>query len=71
MVDRLKTQYQGKVDIRTLKVDSNQEAYKLLDQLGGTGVPEFYFIGTDGTLVNKIIGPADENTFKGYLDALK
>lgn len=71
MVDRLKQQYEGKVEFRNYKVDADQAAIKVFTQLGGTGVPEFYFINSDGTLANKIIGGTDEANFAHYLDQLK
>lgn len=71
MVDRLEKQYEGKVDFRRYNVTNAGPQSDLLQKLGGTGVPEFYFVNSDGTLAGKIVGPADESTFTQDLDALK
>lgn len=70
IVESLKTEYDGKVDVRVYNVGTDQAAYDVFTKLGGTGVPEFYFINTSGQLVDRIIGGAAEQDIKTKLDAL-
>lgn len=70
IVDALKAEYAGKVDVRVYDVGTDQAAYDVFVKMGGTGVPEFYFINTQGQLVDRIIGGESEQVLRTKLDAL-
>jgi thioredoxin-like negative regulator of GroEL len=72
VVDGLKKEYQGKVDI--VRIDANTASGKeaqLANQFGVTAVPTFVFLNSDGTVANKIIGGAEAAAMRTQLDALK
>jgi len=48
-------------------VDGTQE---IMAKYGVLGFPETFFIGRDGTIVDKYIGPLDEATLEAYLSDL-
>ena len=56
--------------MRVYLVDENQEAANVFTLLGGTGVPEFYFIGEDGTIKNHMIGYEGDKALESYTQAL-
>ncbi len=72
VVDGLKKEYQGKVDIVRINAGlaSGKEA-DLANQYGVTAVPTFVFLNADGTQADKIIGGADAAAMRAKLDALK
>lgn len=71
IVEALKAEYAGKVDVRVYDVATDQAAYDVFVKMGGTGVPEFYFINSQGQLVDRIIGGDSEQTLRTKLDALQ
>lgn len=71
IVEALKSEYAGTVDVRVYDVGTDQAAYDVFVKLGGTGVPEFYFINSEGQLVDRIIGGSAEQELRAKLDALK
>lgn len=52
------------------KVDEDQEAANVFTSLGGTGVPEFFFIDKDGTIQNHMIGYEGDEALENYTQAL-
>ena len=56
--------------MRVYLVDENQEAANVFTSLGGTGVPEFYFIGEDGSIQNHMIGYEGDAALEKYTNAL-
>lgn len=51
-------------------VDENQEASQVFTELGGTGVPEFYFIDKAGTIQNHMIGYEGDAALENYTQQL-
>lgn len=56
--------------MRVYLVDENQEAANVFTLLGGTGVPEFFFIGKDGTIMNHMISFEGDEALESYTQAL-
>ena len=71
IVEALKAEYAGKVDIRIYDVATDQAAYDVFVKMGGTGVPEFHFINSQGQRVDTIIGGDSEQALRDKLYALK
>lgn len=71
IVEKLTTEFKGKVEVRTYNVDTDQAAAALFTQMGGTGVPEFYLIKSDGTLDEHVIGGIAEADLRALMTAAK
>lgn len=71
VVDRLKQEYQGKVEFTIYDVDISQEGSDLMRSLGLRGVPAFVFRNGDGTEAGRLLGVVAEDQMKAQLDALK
>lgn len=71
IVEALKAEYAGTVDVRVYDVGTDRAANAVFTQMGGTGVPEFYFINSSGQLVDRIIGGASEGALRTKLDSLE
>lgn len=51
-------------------VDENSEASQVFTELGGTGVPEFYFIDKNGAIQNHMIGYEGDGALEKYTNEL-
>jgi len=71
VVDRLKQQYQGKVEFKLYDVDSSDEGNQLMSQFNAKYVPTFVFINKDGSVSTQKVGETSEADMKKALDALK
>jgi thiol-disulfide isomerase/thioredoxin len=71
VVDRLKQQYQGKVEFKLYDVDSSAEGNQLMAQFNAKYVPTFVFINKDGSVSTQKVGETSEADMKKALDALK
>lgn len=71
VVDRLKAQYTGKVDILQMNVEKDQKASALANQFGAQYVPTFVFLNANGSMNDTVIGETSEAKLKSALDALK
>ena len=71
VVDRLKQQYQGKVDFKLYDVDSSAEGNQLMQRLGSQYVPTFVFVNRNGTIAQQKVGEMTPSEMAGILDALK
>lgn len=68
MVHRLEAEYYGRVIFTYLDADdSRTDAFK--SQLGFFYQPEFYLLDANGNLIEKLVGPVSEETFREVLDA--
>jgi len=70
IVNGLKPQYEDKVAIRIYNAETEAGA-ALAEEFGVQFVPTFVFVGSDGDVMNTIIGEAKESTLKGELDKLE
>lgn len=70
MVDRLKKEYAGRVDVRVY-VDSTEEGDPLAVAFGVEFVPTFVFINSDGTKADQHVGSIPEADLRKKMDALK
>lgn len=71
IVEKLAAEFKGKVDVRVYNVGTDQAASALFGQMGGTGVPEFFLIKSDGTIDEHIIGGIAEGDLRALMDAAK
>jgi thioredoxin-related protein len=72
VVDRLRTQYAGRVDIKEMNLsrgDASVEA--LADTFGVEYVPTFVFVDRDGTVRASVVGEMSEDAMRAKLDSLK
>jgi len=70
VVDRLKKQYEGKVEFKLYDVDSSAEGNQLMSQFNAKYVPTFVFINKDGSISTQKVGETSEADMKSALDAL-
>ena len=68
VVDRLNTQYQGKVEFRLYDVDKSAEGSALMRQFNSQYVPTFVFVNRDGTVAQQKVGEISETNLKALLD---
>lgn len=68
VVDRLKKEYAGRVEIVLLK--DGQEATEKAQQFGVQYVPTFVFLKADGTRIDQVVGGMSEEQMRQKLDAL-
>jgi thioredoxin-like negative regulator of GroEL len=71
VVDRLKTQYQGKVEFRLYNVEKDAEGAQLANEFGAQFVPTFVLVNSDGSRADTIVGSVSEEQLRKALDALK
>ncbi len=71
MVDRLRSEYQGRVDFKLFDLDKDAEGRRLADSYGATFVPTFVFLNSDGSKAAQLVGVIDERAFRAKLDSLK
>lgn len=71
VVDRLKKEYEGKVEFRLYDVEKDSEGQALMNQFKAQYVPTFVFINTDGSQSDFKVGELEEVQLKKALDALK
>lgn len=71
VVDRLKGQYEGKVEFRLMNVEKDAEGAALMDRFGAQFVPTFVFVNSDGTQSQMLVGEMSEARLKAALDKLK
>lgn len=71
VVDRLKQEYEGKVEFRLINVDTDPDGSALMSQYGAQYVPTFVFLNADGTTADQVVGEVGESALRERLDALK
>jgi len=74
IVEAAKSEYAGRVDFRTYNITDPRAAQaevELFQQLGGTGVPEYYFVDSSGKLVERVVGGMPEKDLMARLETLK
>lgn len=71
VVDRLKQEYEGRVEFRIYDVDSSEEGQELMRQYGAQYVPTFVFVGSDGIEVGRAVGEVAESEMRRWLDSLE
>jgi thioredoxin 1 len=72
VVDRLKQRYQGKAEIKVIKLDGSDPAGEALaSQFGVQYVPTFVFLDSDGTKRDTVVGSVAEQALADKIDALK
>ena len=70
MVDRLKSEYEGKVEFRLINVDEDEEGAALMARFGAQYVPTFVFVTSKGATVGQLVGEVEESVMREKLDAL-
>ena len=71
VVNRLKSEYEGRVNVRILQGGDNGYA-ELSQRYGIQYVPTFVFVGADGSQRgDAIVGEVDESELRVRLDALE
>lgn len=70
VVDRLKKQYEGKVEFKLYNVDNSAEGNQLMAQFNAKYVPTFVFLNKDGSVSTQKVGETPEADMKKALDAL-
>lgn len=71
VVDGLQQQYQGKIEIRRINVETDPKGSSLSAQYNVTAVPTFVFLNKDGSEASRLLGTQPEGVMKKSLDALK
>jgi thioredoxin-like negative regulator of GroEL len=71
VVDRLKTEYEGKVEFRLLNADTDPDAASLGARFAVQYVPTFVLLDSDGTQRDMIVGEVSEDDLRAALDALR
>jgi len=71
VVDRLTTEYEGTVEIRTMNVEKDEAAAQLASDFRVQYVPTFVLLNADGTTSDIIVGEVTEDRLRGALDALR
>ncbi len=71
VVDRLKQEYEGKVDF-TIHLDgADEEGERIAAMIGVRYVPTFVFVNSDGSIKGTDIGAIGEAKMRQRLDSLK
>ena len=70
MVDRLKDEYEGKVEFKLYDVEKDAEGGRLANEFGVQYVPTFVFLNADGSESQTFSG-GTEDQIRDALDALK
>jgi thiol-disulfide isomerase/thioredoxin len=71
LVERLQQSYAGKVEFRTLNVESDKNANDLASSLGVQYVPTFLFVNSDGVIAKTTVGEMTEQALTDEVAALK
>ncbi len=72
VVDRLRTAYKGKVDVRRMDTGSGDpEVERLAQEFGIQYVPTFVFVDSKGVKQDLVVGETPEAALRAKLDALK
>ena len=72
VVDRLTTEYKGKVDIRRMDTESGDpDVERLAKVFGIQYVPTFVFVDSKGVKQGIVVGEVTEAALREKLDALK
>jgi thiol-disulfide isomerase/thioredoxin len=71
VVDRLKQEYEGKVEFRIYDVEKSSEGEELMRRYGAQYVPTFVFLNSDGIEANRAVGEVSEDEMREMLDALE
>lgn len=70
IVDRLKKEYEGKVEIRVENTLSDSDARRIADEAGVEYVPTFIFYDRTGTKTDQVVGGMTEDQLRAKLEAL-
>lgn len=71
VVDRLRDEYEGKVDFTVYVDRPDEEGERIASRLGLRYVPTFVFVNTDGSVAKLDVGEIAERTMRERLDALR
>lgn len=71
VVDRLKGEYEGRVEFKLYDVDKDEEGSALMQQYNAQYVPTFVFVNSDGTTAGQLVGEQPESAMRDMLDSLK
>ena len=71
VVDRLKKEYEGKVEFKLYDVEKDKEGSALMQQFNAQYVPTFVFINSDGSKADLKVGELEEDQLRAALDSLE
>jgi len=72
VVDRLREQYAGRVDVKAMSLDGDDaEAEALANAIGVQYVPTFVFVDSKGVQQALVVGEMSESDMRTKLDSLK
>lgn len=71
VVDRLKKDYEGKVEFRIYNTEKDKQGAALFSKFGLQYVPSFVLMNSDGTESSRKVGEVAEKDLRAALDALK
>lgn len=71
VVDRLKQEYEGRVEFKLYNVEKDAEGAEIAQRYGAQFVPTFVFVNADGGLSDQAVGELTEARLRSSLDALK
>jgi len=71
VVDRLKPEYEGRVEFRLMNVETDRAADELAGQFGVRFVPTFIFLSSSGEQVRMEVGEIAEADLRAMLDSLE
>jgi thioredoxin-like negative regulator of GroEL len=70
VVDRLRTEFEGKVEFRVLNFDHDADAEAEADRFDVRYVPTFVFLDSSGEQVDMRVGAMPESELEDLLDSL-
>jgi thioredoxin-related protein len=72
VVDRLRQEYAGKVDIKLMDLSgSDASAQELATRFAVEYVPTYVFADSDGTVRDRVVGETAESDMRARLDKLR
>ncbi len=71
VVDRLKDEYEGKVEFKLYDVEKSEEGAEVAQGYGVQVVPTFVFTNADGSFSDQVVGALTEERLRASLDALR
>lgn len=69
VVDRLKAEYEGRIDFRIYgRVNSDRASGQFANQHGVAAIPTMVLVAPDGTERGRLIGAVDEDALRTFLE---
>ncbi len=71
VVDRLRTEFDGRVEFRLYNFDHDDDASSVADEYAVRYVPTFIFLDSSGDLVDQRVGAMPEEDLRDLLNSLE